>query len=150
MKITYKPVENPATKNALEIVISESTTGGNDQEVWGVNFNYLPEGVDTKDKAENFLKGFFHIEAIINKSRKGYGDTYDSVDFEDETGEIEDIEVDSDGFISFTCGGYEFEYWFSFDASMPTEDGHYFAGIKFDSAFYYDENGDKFQICIEQ
>ncbi len=31
---------------------------------------------------------------------------------------------------------------------MPTEDARYFAGLKFDSAFYYDENGNKFEVTL--
>lgn len=151
MKFIYKKVNQPILKNTLKIIMSESTTGNNDEELWGANFTFIPENVRTQEEAESYIKGFFFIRDRINKSREGYGDTYNSIDFEDETGEVKDVEVDGNSeVIIFTCGNNHFEYPFEFDESMPTEDGRYFAGVKFVSAFYYDNEGNKFEIEIKE
>ena len=151
MKLIYSEIKEPKPKNTLKIIMSECTTDHNDKDLWGASFTFIPEDVKTKEDVENYLKGFFFIKDTINKSREGYGENYNSVEFEDETEVVKDIELNcSEEIIGFTCGGSRFEYPFGLDGSMPTGDGHYFAGIKFVSAFYYDQNGNKFEVKVEE
>ena len=147
MNFSYTPTNDPTPRNTLEIIMSEAETDNNDRDKWGVNFPYQPENTDTRDKCEKYLRGFFAIKDVINKSREGYGDTYDSVDFEhleEQDHSIDKIEIDhSDEIINFSCGQDSFIYDFSLDDSMPQDDGRYFAGIKFIKAFYYTHSARK-------
>lgn len=151
MQFSYLPAVQKANFNTLEIIMAECSTDANDHDDWHTPFTYtLPSNqVSNRNEAENYIRGLSFIAKVIEKSRAGYGEPISGVSFEDESGLIEDIVADeSDMVITFTVAGKEYFYPFEYDNSMPTEDGRYFAGIKLEALFFYDENGDKFEMQI--
>lgn len=151
--ITFNPVQEFQPKNALEIYYYESHTNVNEHdELTGQTSSYY-ENV-SKEDAEILMRCFAICEKEFDISRKAYGGhgiPYNQLyldEKEEYLEEFEDIQVSNTDQVIFTKNGKEYHVWYRFDMGMPTEDARYFAGLKFDSAFYYDENGNKFEIKL--
>lgn len=146
---TFTPIERPVIKNKLEYTLQECHTNVNEHDHWTGPVVYVADEVSTKEEAGVFLRCLQICIEKFNGSRTRYGEPYDSVDFEVEEfeDEFDDIEHDaSDNFIRFSKDGKDYFIGYDFDMGMPTEDARYFAGMKFVSAVFYDENGDMFNV----
>lgn len=151
--ITFNPVEDVKLKNVLEIYYRESHTNVNEYDTWTEQTCSCYNNV-SKEDAEILMRCFSICEKEFDISRKAYGGhgiPYNQLyldEKEEYVEEFENIEVSNSDRVIFTKNGKEYDIWYNFDMGMPTEDARYFAGLKLDSALYYDENGNKFSITI--
>lgn len=152
--ITFNSVEDLKNKNALEIYYYEAHTNVNEHDEWTGETSSYYENV-SKEDAEILIRCFSICEKEFDISRKaggGHGIPYNELNLDEKEeyfDEFENIEVSNSDRVLFTKDGKEYGIWYNFDMGMPTEDARYFAGLKFSSAFYYDENGNKFEIKID-
>lgn len=146
----FTEVENPVLKNKLELTIYEVHTNVNEHDTAVGPITFNPEGVESKEDVEIFMRCLDILIKKIDHSRKadrGNGIPYNYVDFDEFEDEFDEIKVDNcDEVIIFTKNGKEYIYPYEYDLGMPTEDARYFAGVNFSCAFFYDENGNKFKV----
>lgn len=147
--IEFIPVDSQNPKNFLEIFYRKAHTDVNEHDSW-INTSPMTYEDVSKEDVEILLRCFAICEKEIEEARKGYGIPYNQLYLEEKEEyleEFEDIQVDdSNDVITFKKNNKDYDIWYSFDMGMPTEDDRYFAGIKFLKAFYYDEQGNKFEI----
>lgn len=147
--IEFIPVDSQNPKNFLEIHYKEAHTDVNEHDSWNVTSPMSYNDV-SKEDVKILMRCFAICEKEIEEARKGYGIPYNQLYLEEKEEyleEFDDIQVDdSNDVITFKKNNKDYDIWYSFDMGMPTEDDRYFAGIKFLKAFYYDEQGNKFEI----
>lgn len=148
--VNITSVEPLITKNQLELTIYESHTNVNEYDTWVGPITFNPDGVETKEDVLIFMRCLQICIEKIEHSRtayKGHGLAYNEVDFDEFEDEFDEIEVDNgNDLIVFRKNGKEYSIPYEYDMGMPTEDARYFAGIRFSSAFFYDAEGNRFQV----
>ena len=152
MKLTE--IERP--KNIFALTYYVCNTNVDEGDNWSlVSKEKIEAVIETEDDLRFFLKCFGIAKKEIDLSRTGYGYPSEDIDFEKYTDEEEfddpfdKVEILSQEGVSFIKNGKEFFVCVGYDFGMPTEDGHFFQGLKFDSVTYFDNNGVEFLVELD-
>lgn len=143
---------NKVVKPTNQFILQYMTchTNANEQDIWISLVPYVLDEVSNFDDIIIFLECFKVIKEEIDKSRTGYGYPAESIDFETlaEDNGFDKIEWHQDMGVSIFKNGKEYFISVDTDLGMPTEDGHFLAGISIEVLSYFDQNGIEYTIDI--